>query len=78
MSPAVHRCARLAYISDMAATGRSRLPPLLPPELGPLRAVGIPVVPDEPYAGHAPDSERRRSLLAAFLRYDGWSSNVAA
>lgn len=78
MSPAVHGCARLAYISDMAATSRTRLSPIPPPELGPLRAAGIPVVTDESYAVHAADRERRRSLLAAFLHDDGWPSDAAA
>lgn len=62
----------------MAATSHTSLPPLLSPELGPLRAVGIPVVTDQTYAGHAPDSEHRQSLLAAFPRDDGWPSDVAA
>lgn len=78
----------------MAATGHTSFPPFLatlhaahltqssasipPPELGPLRAAGIPVVSDESYAEHDPDSERHRSLLAAFLHDDGWPSDAAA
>ncbi len=50
--------------------------PLPPPDLGPLRAAGIPTVTDAAFhAAIAADAQRRRQL-AGLLAHDGWAGGA--
>lgn len=46
-------------------------PPIAPASLDPLDQAGIPTEPSR-YRSHVDDTERRRRLLAGYLRDDGW------
>ena len=47
--------------------------PLPPPDLGPLRAAGIPTVSDADFAAAIASDEQRRRQLAGLLAHDGWT-----
>jgi hypothetical protein len=55
-----------AFIKPAAAT-----PPI--PRLEPLRANGIPTVSDEDFQIAVDDIQKRRQLLLALVKSDGWS-----
>ena len=50
--------------------------PLPPPDLGPLRAAGIPTVSDAEFAAAIAPDEQRRRQLAGLLAHDGWTGGA--
>ena len=62
------------YLSAAGSTpepGRAAVPPF--PDVQPLRAAGIPLVPTAEFLGRAAERSDRRSRLAELVGNDGWS-----